>query len=571
MSDNNTTRQPERWQIMARDMSPGEIESKRVKSEIWFMVAAFTAFFASSFFVVKYMVGGDFSPTTWTGEQWGNAFLGLLITAVITAFQYYLYSIDQKTAGAIMGALIAVFFGLFSEISQSMEREDATVRHRSEASPVFQAALSKLGTLGSSNGSEGYAALIAATRAEQAAAETALSQCQSRYKGDYSRNKCKRENEQAIAAAQAKIASYNDAGKTARADKSAADKEFIGQLQGMQYDEQQHYAMIRLIREFFGVAAIWASFLFSFAIIGTFEYAFHFIGSYLNDLKKALRALGYETGIFKKQPARSPAGAGAVPPAPGMAAPVTAFAGAADAARQTIAGYAGKAEASLRQAPEAVGNELMKAQAARDSLYQGAQEQADKLADKLDKTTSSQPVPEQRKPPVMVDGFDMVHVKVFAPTDEEIRTGRSIRQRLREGERIFPGDKGLDTPPPPSGTTVPDTVRARSETVPDTVRARSQNGHDETVQNGLTDAAKQTETDLYPDWISRVSAKEISPGARDCKRFISQQTVGGQDKAGITVTEMGRIWLSWQGRAVQDGILKPNPDYSNGKPKYILA
>lgn len=317
MSNTHTSVQPERWQIIVRDMSPGEIESKRTKSEIWFLIAAFTAFFASSFFVVKYMVGGDFSPTTWTGEQWGNALLGLLITAVITAFQYYLYSIDQRTAAAILGAVIAVFFGMFSEISQSMEREDATVRHRSESSPVFQAALGKLQTLGSSNGSEAYVTLIAVAQASKAEAETVLVQCETRYKGNYSRDKCKREQQQTIAAEQAKIASYRNAGNIARADKTQADKDFISKLQAMQYDENQHYAMIRLIRNLFNVAGIWASFLFSFSIIGTFEYAFHFIGGYLNDLKKALRALGYETGVFKKQPARS----SVADPSPGIEAP----------------------------------------------------------------------------------------------------------------------------------------------------------------------------------------------------------------------------------------------------------
>ncbi|SEB10537.1 hypothetical protein SAMN05660964_03566 [Thiothrix caldifontis] len=119
--------------------------------------------------------------------------------------------------------------------------------------------------------------------------------------------------------------------------------------------------------------------------------------------------------------------------------------------------------------------------------------------------------------------------------------------------------------------TVPPTVPARCETVADTVPARSQNGSGETVQNGLTGEAKRAEIDLYPQWIAKVSDKEITPGARDCKRFISQSTKSNDDKTGLTVQEMGRIWLNWNQRALQDGILKANPDYSNGKPKYILA
>ena len=119
--------------------------------------------------------------------------------------------------------------------------------------------------------------------------------------------------------------------------------------------------------------------------------------------------------------------------------------------------------------------------------------------------------------------------------------------------------------------TVSDTVHARSETVADTVHARSQNGIRETVQNGLTDAAKRVETDLYPAWLEGVKMGEITPGARDCKRFISQNTFKTGDKTVLSVQEMQRIWVIWQSRATLDGILKPNPDYSNGKPKYILA
>jgi hypothetical protein len=53
--------------------------------------------------------------------------------------------------------------------------------------------------------------------------------------------------------------------------------------------------MIRLLKDIFGVSGVWASFLFSLIIIGTFEYAFNFVGAYVNDHKKALRALGLDT------------------------------------------------------------------------------------------------------------------------------------------------------------------------------------------------------------------------------------------------------------------------------------
>lgn len=151
---------------------------------------------------------------------------------------------------------------------------------------------------------------------------------------------------------------------------------------------------------------------------------------------------------------------------------------------------------------------------------------------------------------------------------------QTYREELRSGSKQF-RDVPLDAPAPPSRETVSETVLptvpARSETVSDTVPARSQNGIAETVQNGLTGEAKQAEIDLYPDWIIQVRGREISPGARDCKRFISQSTKSKDDKTGLTVQEMGRIWVIWQNRALADGVLKPNPEYSNGKAKYILT
>ncbi|MEB4589358.1 hypothetical protein VSS37_00040, partial [Candidatus Thiothrix sp. Deng01] len=112
-----------------------------------------------------------------------------------------------------------------------------------------------------------------------------------------------------------------------------------------------------------------------------------------------------------------------------------------------------------------------------------------------------------------------------------------------------------------------------------TVHAQSEqprtDAQQETVhaQPELTAAARQVEADLYPEWIGQVSAKAITAGARDAKRFISQATFTHGDKTVLAVQEMGRIWLNWQDRAANDGVLKPNPKYQPGnrQPKYLLA
>lgn len=120
---------------------------------------------------------------------------------------------------------------------------------------------------------------------------------------------------------------------------------------------------------------------------------------------------------------------------------------------------------------------------------------------------------------------------------------------------------------------------AQQEQPVTTVHAQSEqprtDAQSETVhaQPELTAAARQVEADLYPEWIGQVSTKAITPGARDAKRFISQSTFTHGDKTVLAVQEMGRIWLNWQERASNDGVLKANPKYQPGnrQPKYLLA
>lgn len=280
--------------FLIRTKSLREIVSDLRKAEMWLMVAAIAAFLASAFFVVKYFVGGEMTPDTWTGEQWANAFLGLAITAVITSAQAFLYASGYKGHAALIATFIVVFFGVFSEISQSMEREDASVRSRSEQSAVFQATLGSISTL-STAPTYSSAAASELARAQQKAAsiQTRIdnkNRCQSCESETFrSLRKQLADSRGRVAAAQARVDMEVKANSTANA---AALQSAITTAKALEYDEDKHYAMIRLLKQLFGVTGIWASFLFSIIIIGTFEYAFHFVGSYVADHKRALLMLG---------------------------------------------------------------------------------------------------------------------------------------------------------------------------------------------------------------------------------------------------------------------------------------
>ncbi|MEZ5476676.1 MAG: hypothetical protein R3E95_04035 [Thiolinea sp.] len=297
MTDLTQNTKPGRPMYLVRTKSLREILADLRKAEVWLMIAAFAAFLASAFFVVKYFVGGDMHPEIWTGEQWMNACLGLGITAVITAAQAFLYASGYKGHAALIATFVVVFFGLFSEISQSMEREDATVRHRSENSAVFQATLGSISTLATSPVISG-AATSELARARQKAAEiqTAIdnkNKCQSCVSKTFRQLRAELAEAQGrVAAAQSRADMEMQATSSANA---AALQSAITQAKSLEYDEDKHYAMIRFLKQLFGVTGIWASFLFSLIIIGTFEYAFHFVGAYVADHKRALLLLGRDS------------------------------------------------------------------------------------------------------------------------------------------------------------------------------------------------------------------------------------------------------------------------------------
>ena len=150
----------------------------------WLMFAALAAFVASSIFVVKYMAG-SLTPADWTGEQWLNAAIAIGITALITAAQTYLYAAGLKGAAAALATFVVVFFGLFSEISQSMEREDHTVRERSEQSGVYQAAIRNIERAGTTT-----PALSSASQSALAAAQAEAGRIQAEIDNKNACNSC---------------------------------------------------------------------------------------------------------------------------------------------------------------------------------------------------------------------------------------------------------------------------------------------------------------------------------------------------------------------------------------------
>ncbi len=290
MKDNATKSNLGRPDFLVRNKSLNDLISDLRKAQVWLLVAAIAAFLASAFFVVKYFAGGEMTPETWTTEQWMNAFLGLGITAVITAAQAFLYQSGYKGHAALIATFIVVFFGVFSEVSQSMEREDSTVRLRSENSPVFQAALGSIDSLTHN------ASSMTPQQEQLAEAKAHLDYWSSLKEQKNARRTAVRYAHNTIdrnlVEYQRKVDLLSQQVAMQAQNRSQALSGAIEQAKALEYDEDKHYAMIRLIGDFLGVTGIWASFVFSIIIIGTFEYAFHFVGAYVADHKAALLLVG---------------------------------------------------------------------------------------------------------------------------------------------------------------------------------------------------------------------------------------------------------------------------------------
>lgn len=260
----------------------------RARALLW--LAGIAAFLASSVFVVSYFVGGELSPSTWNGEQWLNATLGLLLTLAITSGQALLYVSGYQGIAAVLATAVVVFFGFFSEVSQSMEREDVTVRQRSAQSPVFQAALQNIQQLSQPQSAPSYA------QQQLANAQGELQRWQAEQAAKERCHTCSKYSTRTIgtklAAAQGQVAAAEQQFALAQQQQLQTLQATIQQAKALEYDEGQHYGMIRLLQQAFNLSGIYAAFLFSVIIIGTFEYIFHFAGSYVANHRKALQLLG---------------------------------------------------------------------------------------------------------------------------------------------------------------------------------------------------------------------------------------------------------------------------------------
>jgi predicted DNA-binding transcriptional regulator AlpA len=259
-------------------------------------------------------------------------------------------------------------------------------------------------------------------------------------------------------------------------------------------------------------------------------------------------------------------------PAPlGESAPVSAFAPLADSAKQTVAEFAKKVEQGLKSAPEIVATEYARADFANKQVLADAGRIGGKIGAKLDDALNAENRknhPQKIQFPVgegkTADDYDLIPrtdktptlsgentVKYLTPKMSVADTVKHIQASVKQSgasspaaiqAAVFDAFAAMPNPAPlgddvlnrlaeklaeKSVTTVhaqPEQTRTEAQPEQHEQPVTTVHAQPEQTMPELTAAAKQAESDLYPEWVKQVSAKAITSGARDSKRFISQAT-----------------------------------------------
>jgi len=75
---------------------------------------------------------------------------------------------------------------------------------------------------------------------------------------------------------------------------------------------------------------------------------------------------------------------------------------------------------------------------------------------------------------------------------------------------------------------------------------------------------------LYEEWLSQIEKGELRPSVRAGTRFISHRLCRGAKQETLTPLGMSMLLNQWFIQAVKDEVLLINPDYINGRAKYLV-
>lgn len=270
-----------------QNMTLGEAKRELSKFELLLMLCGVASFLATAMSVGKFYAGGSLDPATWTGEQTASIALSLMIVATVVAGEIKAFSSGYKGWITVTVTVIFIAFGIFTEVTQAMEREEEGVSIRSESSPTYQAALRSISSI-SAQAQQPLLNPFASRIADQAGI---VARCEAKLAKKQVKH-CDGDN--------ATLAALKgQAERTMRASTQSATSALTATLntaKQWERDEEQHYGMIKLLKSSFGIKAIEATFLFTLFIIVVFRVAFLWIGSEVATYKQVVSRLSDDKG-----------------------------------------------------------------------------------------------------------------------------------------------------------------------------------------------------------------------------------------------------------------------------------
>ena len=541
-------------------LSAAELWSQLNRVSIWFKLAAFAAFIASSFFVVGYFAG-SLQVQTWNTEQWLHGLvLGVPFTATLTMFQYFLYSSGNKKAAysSALSFIVAAGFGIMTEIGQGMERQENRVHERSLQSPVLQSALKAI----ENSTAPSTVRPVSRDAVEKLAYhQYELARCDRHRKthGQWRVDKCVNYEQQRIARYQAVVDSQSLRQQQELSAQAGKTAQLLQTAKQLERDEKHYHAFIRFLHSLLGFDTyLSANFILSLLLVMAFEYAFHYLGNFERDTKAALRIRGYEVKRFRaKPPAQKPT---EQPPTQRtlqnhyMPMQQVGF----DPLRITAPNSsvtAANTASTLQTAP----------QQKRTAPAKQSAESHVKPAAKTAANPSQHQAPSK---PLIPSSFSSYLGKALqtgtANTPQEVQqflhsAGVSVGQKSESGN--------VKSAAGPLLRKCPGCTRTVG------VAEKSESGQGEKVKpevgQGTLSAELQTAADqLYALWKQQILHQQIKPTFRPGKVLLNQHLCQDKRRQTPTPLEMDNITQQWFVRALQEQVILPNNQQGRGHARY---
>ena len=278
------------------NQSPNQLLSEFKRQSQTLKLCTFGGGLLTFMFVVAFFVGGDMNPMHWGIEQWFAVLAGAFVVFSITAVQYNLY---QDTNGNKVGMAITIgilCFVYYSEIASTAEREAELVRNRSADSPTLQVTLDAIKTSSSISNISINVKEIARTTRLITHHKNELRYCAEKHasRGAKRIQRCERWERNKVAEYQAVLNSYKKADSNNATALINNTSNLINQAKSLEYNEDQHAAIVKFFQQTFDVSFSAAMMFAAFILVNAFELGFHYSGSQVGQLRTALARIGYD-------------------------------------------------------------------------------------------------------------------------------------------------------------------------------------------------------------------------------------------------------------------------------------